>query len=124
MQICIGCSVSRVATAEPQRWASDRTESICLVHGAATGGGLALALAADVRLAGPSARMNVAMALVGLTGCDVGRARVGGVMKRPLIIGGHRGRGGGARGGARAGGPRADPLRCDKAGSSGGAGEV
>ncbi len=45
---------------------------ICLVHGAAAGGGFALALAADVRFAAPSARMNVAMALVGLTGCDVG----------------------------------------------------
>ncbi len=45
---------------------------ICLVHGPATGGGFALALAADVRLAAPSARMNVAMVLVGLTGCDVG----------------------------------------------------
>ncbi len=45
---------------------------ICLVHGAATGGGFALALAADVRLAAPSARMSVAMILVGLTGCDVG----------------------------------------------------
>jgi enoyl-CoA hydratase len=45
---------------------------ICLVHGAAAGGGLALALAADVRIAAPSARMNVAMVRVGLTGCDVG----------------------------------------------------
>jgi len=45
---------------------------ICLVHGAATGGGFALALAADVRLAAPSARMNVAMLRMGLTGCDVG----------------------------------------------------
>ena len=45
---------------------------ICLLHGAATGGGLALALAADVRIAAPSARMNVAMVRVGLTGCDVG----------------------------------------------------
>ena len=45
---------------------------VCLVHGAATGGGLALELAADVRIAAPSARMNVAMTRVGLTGCDVG----------------------------------------------------
>lgn len=45
---------------------------ICLVHGAATGGGFGLALAADVRLAAPSARMNAAMLLVGLTACDVG----------------------------------------------------
>jgi enoyl-CoA hydratase/carnithine racemase len=45
---------------------------ICLVHGAATGGGFGLALAADVRLASPSGRMNVAMLLVGLTACDVG----------------------------------------------------
>ena len=45
---------------------------ICLVHGAATGGGFALALASDVRFAAPSARMNVAMVRMGLTGCDVG----------------------------------------------------
>jgi enoyl-CoA hydratase len=45
---------------------------ICLLHGAATGGGLALALAADVRIAAPSARLNVAMTRVGLSGCDVG----------------------------------------------------
>ncbi|MBI1960513.1 MAG: enoyl-CoA hydratase/isomerase family protein, partial [Candidatus Rokubacteria bacterium] len=41
---------------------------ICLVHGAATGGGFALALASDVRFAAPSARMNVAMVRMGLTG--------------------------------------------------------
>lgn len=45
---------------------------ISLVHGAATGGGFALALAADVRFVTPDVRMNVAMAKVGLTGCDVG----------------------------------------------------
>ena len=45
---------------------------VALVHGAATGGGFALALAADVRFVTPDVRMNVAMAKVGLTGCDVG----------------------------------------------------
>lgn len=45
---------------------------ISLVHGAASGGGFAFALASDVRIAGESARMNVAMARIGLTGCDVG----------------------------------------------------
>ena len=47
---------------------------IALVHGAASGAGFALALAADVRYAGRSARMNVAMAKIGLTGCDIGIA--------------------------------------------------
>ena len=45
---------------------------IALVHGAATGAGLAFALAADVRYAAEDARFNVAMARIGLTGCDVG----------------------------------------------------
>jgi enoyl-CoA hydratase len=45
---------------------------IALVHGAACGAGLAMALAADVRYAAEDARMNVAMARVGLTGCDMG----------------------------------------------------
>jgi len=45
---------------------------IALVQGAASGAGFALALAADVRLATPDARMNVAMARIGLTGCDMG----------------------------------------------------
>lgn len=45
---------------------------IALVHGAATGAGLAFALAADVRYAAEGARFNVAMARIGLTGCDIG----------------------------------------------------
>jgi enoyl-CoA hydratase len=43
-----------------------------LIQGAACGGGFALALACDVRFAAPNARMNVAMAKIGLTGCDMG----------------------------------------------------
>src|SRR5262249_4252033 len=42
------------------------------VHGAACGGGFALALAADVRIAGESARMNAAFIRLGLSACDVG----------------------------------------------------
>lgn len=45
---------------------------ICLAHGATTGGGLAFALASDVRIAASDVKMNVAMVKVGLTGCDVG----------------------------------------------------
>ena len=45
---------------------------ISLVHGAACGGGLAFALASDIRIAGQSARMNAAFIRVGLSGCDIG----------------------------------------------------
>ncbi len=45
---------------------------IALVHGAACGGGLALALAADVRIAGASARMNDAFIKLGISGCELG----------------------------------------------------
>ncbi|MDD2879827.1 MAG: enoyl-CoA hydratase/isomerase family protein [Rhodoferax sp.] len=45
---------------------------IGLLQGAACGGGFALALGCDVRFAAPNARMNVAMAKIGLTGCDMG----------------------------------------------------
>jgi enoyl-CoA hydratase len=45
---------------------------ISAVNGAASGGGLALALASDVRIAATSARFNVAFIRVGLSGCDIG----------------------------------------------------
>jgi enoyl-CoA hydratase len=45
---------------------------IACVHGAACGGGFALALASDVRLAGSSARMNAAFIRIGLSACDIG----------------------------------------------------
>jgi enoyl-CoA hydratase/carnithine racemase len=45
---------------------------ISLIHGAACGGGFAIALASDIRIAGKSARMNAAFIRLGLSGCDVG----------------------------------------------------
>jgi enoyl-CoA hydratase/carnithine racemase len=45
---------------------------IALVQGAAAGGGFALALAADIRIAAKSARMNCAFIKLGLGGCDIG----------------------------------------------------
>jgi enoyl-CoA hydratase/carnithine racemase len=45
---------------------------ISLVQGAAAGGGFALALASDIRIATRSARMNCAFIKLGLGGCDIG----------------------------------------------------
>jgi len=45
---------------------------VALVHGAACGGGFAFALAADIRIAGESARMNAAFIKLGLSACDMG----------------------------------------------------
>ena len=45
---------------------------VSLVQGAAAGGGFALALASDIRICTPEARMNAAFIKVGLSGCDVG----------------------------------------------------
>jgi len=45
---------------------------IALVQGAASGGGFALALASDVRIATPDARMNAAFIRIGLSACDIG----------------------------------------------------
>jgi enoyl-CoA hydratase len=45
---------------------------VALVNGAATGGGMALVLAADIRIATPSARVNAAFIRVGLSACELG----------------------------------------------------
>ena len=45
---------------------------ISIVNGSASGGGFALALASDIRLATPDARINAAFIRLGLSACDVG----------------------------------------------------
>lgn len=45
---------------------------VCLLQGAASGGGFALALASDIRICTAATRMNAAFIKVGLSGCDVG----------------------------------------------------
>jgi enoyl-CoA hydratase len=49
-----------------------RQPVIAAVNGPAAGGGFALALASDIRVAAASARFNVAFVRIGLSGCDIG----------------------------------------------------
>lgn len=49
-----------------------RQPVIAAVNGPAAGGGFALALASDVRIAAASAKFNVAFVRIGLSGCDIG----------------------------------------------------
>jgi enoyl-CoA hydratase len=61
----------RIASFIP-RLRSLRVPVISAVNGPAAGGGLALALGSDVRIAAESARFGVAFVRIGLSGCDIG----------------------------------------------------
>lgn len=58
-------SLVRKLQALPQPVAAD-------VNGPAAGGGLALALASDIRLAGPATRFDIAFLQLGVSACDIG----------------------------------------------------
>jgi enoyl-CoA hydratase len=60
-----------IATLIPH-FRSLRQPVIAAINGPASGGGLALALGSDVRIASTSARFNVAFVRIGLSGCDIG----------------------------------------------------
>src|SRR5205814_588079 len=45
---------------------------VALINGAAVGAGFAITLAADIRIAGPRAKMNAAFIRIGASACDVG----------------------------------------------------
>ncbi|MGH7949523.1 MAG: enoyl-CoA hydratase/isomerase family protein, partial [Candidatus Binataceae bacterium] len=75
-----GIGSSTIGSFESQRRMSNLTVMmrrapqalIAAVRGPAAGGGFALALACDVRIAGESARFNAAFIRIGLTACDAG----------------------------------------------------
>lgn len=67
-----GLATQKHIAALVPRIRSLRQPVIAAVNGPAAGGGLALALACDVRLAAESARFNVAFVKLGLSGCDIG----------------------------------------------------
>jgi enoyl-CoA hydratase len=67
-----GLAVQQSIASLVPRMRSLRQPIIAAVNGAASGGGLALALASDIRVAATSARFNVAFVKIGLSGCDVG----------------------------------------------------
>jgi enoyl-CoA hydratase/carnithine racemase len=75
-----GLGTTTTDTVETQRRMSDLVVAmrrapqpfIAAVRGPAAGGGFALALACDVRIAGDSARFNAAFIRIGLSACDMG----------------------------------------------------
>jgi enoyl-CoA hydratase len=70
--VTAGMATQQLIASLVPKMRSLRQPIISAVNGAAAGGGLALALASDVRLAAPEARFNVAFVRIGLSGCDIG----------------------------------------------------
>jgi enoyl-CoA hydratase/carnithine racemase len=114
---------STTAVYESQRRMSDLTVAIrrapqpfiAAIKGPAAGGGFALALACDCRIAGESTRMNAAFIRIGLTACDMGVSTLHRRQARarhwPRIRAGARFRGRRRRGQARARYDRDVPTR-------------
>src|SRR5262245_1872541 len=84
-RVTAGMTAQQHIAALVPRMRALRQPVIAAVNGPAAGGGLALALASDIRLAGPDARFNVAFVRIGLSGCDIGVSWL-----RPRLIGASR----------------------------------
>ena len=74
-----------------------RQPVIAAVNGPASGGGFALALASDIRIAAASAKFNAAFVRIGLSGCDIGVSwllprLIGAGRSHELLLTGRRGR--------------------------------
>jgi enoyl-CoA hydratase len=65
-------AIQKAISSLPARMRSIPQPIIVAVNGAASGGGLALVLASDIRLSSATARYNVAFVKIGISGCDVG----------------------------------------------------
>jgi enoyl-CoA hydratase len=71
-QVVGGMATQQQIAALIPRLRSLRVPVIAAVNGPAAGGGLAVALGSDIRIASESARFNVAFVRIGLSGCDIG----------------------------------------------------
>ena len=70
-QVVTGSSGPQLADI-PVRMRACPQPIVALLHGPACGGGFAFALAADIRIAGESTRMNDAFIRIGMSGCELG----------------------------------------------------
>ena len=71
-RVAAGMTVQQHIAALVPKLRGLRQPVIAAVNGPAAGGGFALALASDVRIAAQTAKFNVAFVRIGLSGCDIG----------------------------------------------------